>query len=129
MTRRERNRGQLRRIIVKDDENTYVFPNDLELPRVGDQISPVDGVELEVTGVYHHIVKKEKPYVNADIINILTVDLHKKKKKDKEQEFLDKALVALEAGGMAAVKDLCRNTKGKTPYILYSFIEDGLQKK
>lgn len=79
MTRRERNRGQFRRIIVKDDENTYVFPNDLELPRVGDQIAPIEDVELEVTGIYHNIIKREKPYVNADIINILTIDLHPKK--------------------------------------------------
>lgn len=59
---------------------------------------------------------------------MLIVDVKKKKKKDKEQEFLDKALIALEAGGMAAVKDLCRNTKGKTAYVLYAFIEEGLHK-
>jgi hypothetical protein len=70
--RRERYRGELRRIHVKDDQNVYVFPNHLALPRVGEYIAPDKSVMLRVIDVQHDVVKREKPYINADVINIIT---------------------------------------------------------
>ena len=46
----------------------------------------------------------------------------------KEDKLLEKVKVAVEEGGWEAAKEVCRNTKGKTAYALYMFIDEVVQK-
>jgi len=46
----------------------------------------------------------------------------------KEDKLLEKVKVAVEEGGWEAAKEVCRNTKGKTAYTLYMFIDEVVQK-
>ena len=42
----------------------------------------------------------------------------------KDKRLFDMLKIAVEAGGWSAAKEVCRNTKGKTASVLYTFIDE-----
>lgn len=53
---------------------------------------------------------------------------YKKSNKSKLDKLIDNCKEANEGGGLEAVKELCRNTKGEASAAIYFFIDEVLKK-
>lgn len=50
------------------------------------------------------------------------------KTRSREDKLLEKVKEATESGGWEAAKEVCRNTRGKSAFVLYKFIDTVIQK-
>jgi len=55
------------------------------------------------------------------------IKIEKTPRITKEDLLLENIKEAVDAGGWEAAKELCRNTRGKTAFVLYQFIDEVVQ--